>query len=90
MFLPNSRYHKVATVETTTSTGETVVALKLRRLAPAAGEQQMVQAGDRLDLLAHARTGDATQFWHVADANTALDGRTLVETPGTTLNVPRS
>ena len=42
----------------------------------------MVQAGDRLDLLAQARTGDATQFWHVADANTALDGRTLVETPG--------
>ena len=34
--------------------------------------------------------GDATQFWHVADANTALDSRTLVETPGDTLNVPRS
>ena len=90
MFLPNSRYYKVATVETTTSTGETVVALKLRRLTPVAGEPQMVQAGDRLDLLAHARTGDATQFWHVADANSALDGRTLVETPGATLNVPRS
>jgi len=90
MFLPNSRYYKVATVATTTSTGETVTALKLRRLAPATGEPQMVQAGDRLDLLAHARTGDATQFWHVADANTALDGRMLVETPGATLNVPRS
>lgn len=90
MFLPNSRYHKVATVETTTSTGETVTALKLRRLTPVAGAPQMVQAGDRLDLLAHARTGDATQFWHVADANTALDGRTLVEIPGDTVVVPRS
>lgn len=90
MFLPNSRYAKVATVETTTSTGETVTALKLRRLTPASGEPQQVQAGDRLDLLAHARTGDATQFWHVADANTALDGRTLTGTPGDTLNVPRS
>jgi hypothetical protein len=90
MFLPNSRYYKVATVETTTSTGETVTALKLRRLLQVAGEPVMVQAGDRLDLFAHARVGDATQFWHVADANSALDGRTLTETPGDTLNVPRS
>ena len=49
-----------------------------------------MQSGDRLDLIAQARVGDATQFWHVADANTALDGRTLVETVGDTLNVPRS
>jgi hypothetical protein len=90
MFLPNSRYAKVATVETTSSTGETVTALKLRRPTPISGEPQMVQAGDRLDLFAQARAGDATQFWHIADANTALDGRTLVETPGDTLNVPRS
>lgn len=90
MFLPNSRYSKVATVETTTSTGESVTALKLRRLTPVAGEPQMVQAGDRLDLFAHERAGDATQFWHIADANTALDGRTLVDIPGDTLNVPRT
>jgi hypothetical protein len=90
MFLANSRYYKVATVETVTSTGESVTALKLRRLAPAVGEPQMVQASDRLDLLAHERSGDATQFWHVADANTALDSRTLVATPGDSLDVPRS
>lgn len=90
MFLPNSRYARVATVQTTSSTGETMLALKLRRLAPVAGEPQMVQAGDRLDLLAHALNGDATQFWHVADANSALDGRSLVETPGDSLLVPRS
>jgi len=90
MFLPNSRYFKVATVETTTSTGETVTALKLRRLPQVTGEHAMVQSGDRLDLFAHDRVGDATQFWHVADANSALDGRTLVETPGDALNVPRS
>jgi hypothetical protein len=90
MFLANSRYYKVATVETATSTGETVVALKLRRLTPVAGEPQMVQSDGRLDLYAHAINGDATQFWHVADANTALDGRTLVATPGDTVIVPRS
>ncbi|MPZ45832.1 MAG: hypothetical protein GEV05_21085 [Betaproteobacteria bacterium] len=89
MFLANSRYAKVATVETATSTGEQVVALKLRRLTPATGEPQVVQSGDRLDLYAHAINGDATQFWHVADANSALDGRTLVEQPGDTLDVPR-
>jgi hypothetical protein len=90
MFLANSRYAKVATVETTTSTGETVVALKLRRLTPVHGDAQPVQSGDRLDLIAQARVGDATQFWHVADANAALDSRTLVETVGDTLDVPRS
>jgi hypothetical protein len=89
MFLANSRYAKVATVETTTSTGEKVAALKLRRLTPATGEPQVVESGDRLDLYAHAINGDATQFWHVADANSALDGRTLVERPGDTLDVPR-
>lgn len=90
MFLANSRYAKVATVATTSSTGEKVVALKLRRLTPVSGEPQMVVSGDRLDLIAQARYGDATQFWHVADANSALDGRTLVEHPGDTLDVPRT
>ena len=90
MFLANSRYVNVATVETKTSTGETVVALKLRRLTPVSGDAQTVQSGDRLDLIAQTVVNDATQFWHVADANTALDERTLVETVGDTVNVPRS
>jgi hypothetical protein len=54
------------------------------------GEPQVVQSNERLDLYAQARTGDATQFWHVADANTALDGRTLVAMPGALIDVPRS
>lgn len=88
MFLPNSRYANVATVDTTTETGERVLALKLRRLAPTGGNPRTVQSGDRLDLFAQAIHGDATGFWHVADANTALDGRTLVATPGESINVP--
>jgi hypothetical protein len=90
MFLANSRYAKVSTIETVTLTGERVVALKLRKLTPAQGDPQLVQSGDRLDLIAQARVGDATQFWHVADANTALDGCVLVEIVGGALNVPRS
>jgi hypothetical protein len=93
MFLANSRYANVATVETVTSTGERVTALRLRKLTPIAGDPQdvqAVQAHDRLDLFAQANQGDATQFWHVADANTALDGRTLVDVPGDTLAVPKT
>jgi hypothetical protein len=90
MFLANSRYVKVSTVETTTSTGEQVIALKLRKLTPVAGEPQTVMSRDRLDLIAQAHYGDATQFWHVADANSALDSRTLVERFGASLNVPRT
>ncbi|MEO7336566.1 MAG: hypothetical protein ABIV63_08295 [Caldimonas sp.] len=90
MFLANSRYANVATVETTTSTGEKVTALQLRRLTPVVGEPQTVQANDRLDLIAQARYADATRFWHVADANPALDGRTLVDNPGDTLSVPKA
>ena len=88
MFLPHSRYANVATVTTTLATGETVVAVKLRKLAVVTGAPQTVQSGDRLDIIADQRYGDATQFWHVADANTALDSRTLVEEPGDTVIVP--
>ena len=37
---------------------------------------------DRLDLLAQARYGDDTRFWHIADANTALDARKLTAHTG--------
>jgi hypothetical protein len=89
MFLPNSRYTKVSTVTTTLATGEEVVALKLRKLTPVSGEPRTVNAGDRLDVIAHQNAGDATQFWHVADANTALDSRTLTADPGDIVLVPK-
>jgi len=89
MFLPNSRYAKVAAVTTRLATGEEVVALKLRRLAVVAGEPRSVKEGERLDLIAHDVSGDATQYWHVADANTALDSRTLVAVAGDSLRVPK-
>ena len=88
MFLPNSRYSNVATVQTTTSTGESVSALKLRKLTAVTGAMHTVEGAERLDLHAQAISGDATQFWHVGDANTALDGRTLVATVGDTLILP--
>jgi hypothetical protein len=89
MFLDKSRYAKVGTVETE-ARGRRVVAIRLRRLPAAAGEPYVVQESDRLDLLAHARYGNATAFWHVADANTALDSRTLVTIVGDMIDVPRT
>ncbi len=90
MFLPNSRYAKVATVTTRLTTGEDVVALKLRKLTPVVGEPRGVIAGDRLDIIAQQAYGDATRFWHVADANTALDSRTLVLDAGDVVMVPKT
>jgi hypothetical protein len=90
MFLPNSRYAKVATLTTQLATGEQVVALKLRKLTPVSGEPRTVLAGDRLDIVAQQGYAESTWFWHVADANTALDSRDLVAVPGDTVNVPRT
>jgi hypothetical protein len=88
MFLPNSRYAKVATVTTRLATGEEVVALKLRKLTPVSGDPRTVSSGDRLDVIAQQSHADATRFWHIADANTALDSRTLLATAGDTVIVP--
>jgi hypothetical protein len=77
-------------VTTTLATGEEVVALKLRKLTPVSGEPRTVNAGDRLDVIAHQSVGDATQFWPVADANTALDSRTLTADPGDIVLVPKT
>lgn len=90
MFRPNSRYAKVSAVTARLATGEEVLALKLRTLPPTTGVSKVVAAGDRLDVLSLQSYGDGTQFWHIADANTALDSRTLVEHPGDTLNVPET
>ena len=89
MFLSNSRYAKVATVTTTLATGEEVEALKLRKLTPASGDPLAVRSGDRLDVIAQQTYADATQFWRIADANPALDSRTLVAEPGDLLIVPK-
>lgn len=88
MFLANSRYAQVATVMTKLATGEEVVALKRRQLTPATGTPHAVVDGDRLDVIAQQQYADATWFWHIADANTALDSRTLVAEAGDVLNVP--
>ena len=79
MFLDSSRYFDLKTAEAETESGRKVTALRLRRLPYAAGAATVVQGNDRLDVMAQRRYADAAKFWHIADANTELDARRLVE-----------
>ena len=79
MFIDNSRYIDVKTVEVETERGRIVSAIKLRRLPYAAGTPTVVKGNDRLDVMAQRKYGDGTKFWHIADANTELEANKLVE-----------
>ena len=78
MFVDNSRDAGVKTVEVTTESGRTVVAVTLRRLPYAAGTPTVVKGTDRLDVIAQRQYGDGTKFWHIADANTELEAGKLI------------
>lgn len=90
MFLENSRYVNVPTLETTTCDGRAATALKLRPLPATPGDPYLVKDNDQLDVLAYRVTSDGEKFWHVADANTALEANTLVAEPGATILQPPS
>lgn len=79
MFSPHSRYAKCLVVEVETATGKKAQAVKLRRLPYTPGNLTEVKGTDRLDIMAHRKYQDGTQFWHVADANTELEANHLVE-----------
>ncbi len=73
MFFQGSRYFSLATYSYTRSDGTIV---QLTRL-PAPGVQAVLgyyrrNRGDRLDQIAGRYLSDATQFWHICDANGAL------------------
>lgn len=80
MFLKTSRYSRVPQADTVLN-GRTVRAIRLRRLPTVQGVSYTVQGQDRLDILAHRQYGNATQPWHIADANTELEANELVRTP---------
>lgn len=88
-FLRTSRYAHSELVETTTETGRAVSAVKLRRLPAPPSAPYTVDADDRVDLIAYQQFGDAPRFWHVADANSDLDARTLIE-PGRVIAAPEN
>ena len=89
MFLKNSRYHSQAPVQTRDSSGRAVQALPLRRLPPTEGDEQVVNNGHQLDVMANRNYRDGTRFWHIADANTELYANNLVARAGRVIKVPR-
>lgn len=87
MFFPGSRYSSMVPYSVTRPDGSTVQATRL----PAPGMQAVLgyyrrQKGDRLDQIAGRFLADATEFWHVCDANgsmvpDALAARDLIGIP---------
>jgi hypothetical protein len=90
-FPPSSRYAAVETAAHTTSTGETVMHLRRRFIAPTDRfqtlEEHAVVEGERPDTLATRFLGDPEQWWRVADANGVLRPEELTDTPGRTVRI---
>jgi hypothetical protein len=85
---PTSRYAATPTIDVVQPDGS------VRRMGaprvvpePPLGGVYQARAGDRLDLLARAATGDTTRWWVLADANPSADA-TVIEQPGTTIDLP--
>src|SRR5215472_3748571 len=80
-----SRYYGLPTATLALPDGRTVVYLT-RRFVPAADPSAVVfeypvTPADRLDLIAARHLGDAEQFWHLADANSAMNPADLIPPP---------
>jgi hypothetical protein len=92
MFLKNSRY---AAQPTVTSWGPrsdgSIGVVKLRPLPDTPGDPTAVLAHDQLDAMSETLyTGDATRYWHIADANSELEAAELTRTTGRVIDVPSS
>jgi len=92
MFLKNSRY---AGLDVVPARGPNVPAdasvVKLRALPDTAGAPTSVRAHDQLDAMSEARFGgDATRYWHIADANSELEAAELTRSAGRVIDVPSS
>jgi len=77
MFLKNSRYANTPQVQLTLADGTQTAAVQLRTIPATPGDPTPITAKDRLDVMAQRSYGDATRYWHIADANTALDSNRL-------------
>jgi len=88
MFTKDSRYADTPTSLAQDSEGREITAVQLRRLPATGGGEVIVNASDQLDVIAEQCYANATQFWHVADANSELDARDLLQPVGRSLIVP--
>lgn len=79
MFLKTSRYANVPQTTVTLEDGVQAAAVQLRSIPSISGDPTPITSNDRLDIMAERNSGDATRFWHIADANTALDSNRLFD-----------
>lgn len=79
MFLKTSRYAKTPQVQFTLPDGTQVAAVQLRAVPATPGNVTHIVSNDRLDVMAQRLYSDATRYWHIADANSALDSKRLFE-----------
>lgn len=84
---PQSRFADLPLLDVTApdSSPRRVVALRLRRAAPPAGEHRLVQ-GEGVDLVARRALGAEDLWWRVLDANPRLHPFDL--RPGDVLALP--
>ena len=91
MFSTNSRYHSLHKAMHTTADGRTVAYVRRRFLPPAETMPTLAEVtvtdGDRLDLITARTLGDPEQFWHVCDANNAMNPVSLTAEAGRKLRV---
>ena len=87
---PTSRYVGLSTISVPAPDGSTRT-MSAPRIAPKPALQGTYQvvAGNRLDLLGRAATGDTTRWWVLADANPWPDA-TQLEQPAQTIGLPRA
>jgi hypothetical protein len=92
MFLKNSRYAGLPVVAAHGPRADSSVTLvKLRTLPDTSGDPTSIRAHDQLDVMSEARfAGDATRYWHIADANSELEAAALTRSVGREIDVPRS
>ena len=88
MFLATSRYCRQKQVSVVTKKGQTVNAVKLRRLPKVQGKPTAMAENDRLDIIAQRQYQNPTWFWHIADANTELKANNLVQEVGRVIQIP--
>jgi len=95
MFTKDSRYADTPTCYADTPTsqaldieGREITAVQLRRLPQTGGGEIIVTAADQLDVIAEQCYANPTWFWHVADANSELEARDLLQPVGRTMIVP--
>lgn len=94
MLQPGSRYANIAAFDAPAGRSDPFRGLRPRSIGPAIGViEHVVQAGDRLDLLARHYYNDDRRWWRIVDANPEfLDGKdmTLQGMEGRVIVIPRA